>query len=175
MEGNTIGGFPIFYSKKSDKFDAFDIVLSDFENITVTAFKDLVSVEFTGATLGHFASSTGIMGSVSGATLDRDGHLMDISTADGINAFGGEWQVGADEPMLFRTYRSPQSQNGEKCLLPGSNTDSKQSLRRRLGAATVSREAAEEACAHLSGASKDACVEDVISIGDLDIASAGAY
>ena len=44
---------------------------------------------------------------------------------------------------------------------------------RRLGEIIV-REAAEEACGHLSEAAFDNCVFDVMAIGDLDIANAGA-
>ena len=98
---------------------------------------------------------------------------MDMSNEDAINAFGQEWQVRADEPMLFRTSRSPQASKGEKCVLPGAT--SKQSLRRRLKESKITPSEAEAACAHLKGTTKSACVYDVLAVGDLDLAQSGAY
>ena len=173
LEDASLAGFPVVHTKKSSKHHVFDVILGDQSNITISTFKDLVSVKITGATT--LGDSVGIMGSVTdGAMLARDGtSIMDVSTVDGINAFGQEWQVRPDEPMLFRTARSPQASNGEACFLP--QVDTKQSLRRRLKESTISRSDAEEACAHLNGKSKDACVLDVLAVGDLEVAQAGAY
>ena len=75
--------------------------------------------------------------------------------------------------MLFRAIRSPQAPT-EQCRLPADAA--KESLRgRRLGENSVSRDAAEQACAHLGGESKDACIFDVMAVGDLDIAQMGAF
>ena len=46
----------------------------------------------------------------------------------------------------------------EQCRLPSS--DSEESRRRRLLSSSVTKEAAEKACAHVRGAGKKACVFD---------------
>lgn len=167
-KGSTLAGFPIVHSKDESKVQSFDVILSPTANITFGAFKDLVSVKLSGDTT-LLGASTGIMGSsLTGSMLSRGGNIMDMSNEDAINNFGQEWQVRADEPMLFRTSRSPQASKGEKCILPGTN--SKQSLRRRLMDSKISKSKAEAACAYLKEGTKAACVSDVMAIGDLDMA-----
>lgn len=169
--GATLSGYPIYHSQKSSKQHIFEVVTGPKEKITISTFKDMVSVKIHGATVEHFGDSVGIMGSVSGAMLTRDGSIFNVT--EDPNAFGQEWQVREDEPMLFRSARSPQAPK-EQCKLPSSGP--KDHIRRRLAESRISREAAEAACSHLGNeAAKEACVYDVIAIGDLDIAQAGAY
>ena len=87
------------------------------------------------------------------------------------NAFGQEWMVRNDEPMLFRTVRAPQYP--AKCILPSFVT---KVGRRRLGE-SIARAADEKACTHLKDNKQRmaACVFDVMAAGDFDIAQAGAY
>ena len=60
----------------------------------------------------------------------------------------------------------------EKCLLP----DPSAKETRRLGEKSISREAAEIACAHWKATeSKERCIFDVIAVGDLEMATVGAY
>ena len=176
LEEEGIAGYPIYHSVRSDgKQHKFDIVVDSQQNITLATFKDLVSVKIVGGTKKDFGDSNGIMGSFDGIILMRDGTpLLDIDDSQQANAFGQEWQVLEEEPMLFRKVRSPQAPK-EKCLLPSDVTKESRHVRRRLEEQTISKEAAEMACGHFSGGKFDACVFDVIAVGDLDIAQAGAY
>jgi len=152
--GGLAGLFPIFHTQVSKKHHIFDVVVDPAVNITFSTFKDIVSVEIKGGSLDDFEDSVGLMGSfVDGAMFARDGHTI-IADA---TAFGQEWQVQKHEPMLFQTIRAPQHPQ-DKCRLPSSDT--MQTLRRRLGESSLSKREAEEACAHLTGAGKSACVVD---------------
>jgi len=166
----TLAGYPIYHTVKSSKEHIFEVVTGSNENITISTFKDMVSVKINGARFEHFGQSVGIMGSVAGDMLTRDGRVVNVT--EDPSAFGQEWQVREDEPMLFRTARSPQAPK-EQCKLPSAA--SKDHLRRRL-AKKSTRDAAEVACAHVSSKSaKEACIFDVIATSDLDIAHAGPY
>jgi hypothetical protein len=169
-EEATLAGFPIYHTQKSPKQHTFDVVTGSNENITISTFKDMVSVKINGPRIEHFGQSVGIMGSVTGDMLTRDGRIVNITKDP--NAFGQEWQVREDEPMLFRTARAPQAPE-QQCKLP--SVASKDRLRRRL-ANKSTHDAAEAACAHVgSQAGKEACIFDVIATSDLDIAKAGVY
>lgn len=169
LEDAMMSRFPIHYTKKSEKQHSFDIVVGKNENITISTFKDLVSVKVTSGNIHHFRYTHGLMGSWTGHLMARDG-VTEMSMEDP-NAFGQEWQVRADEPQLFRVARAPQASDFEKCKLPevGGAT----MPQRRLGEAAVNSRAAEVACSHLEGIQKDNCVFDVIALGDLNLA--GAY
>ena len=162
-----LGQYPIYHSQPSEKRHVFDIVLGPHQNITLSTFKDLVSVKITEGTRDVFGDSVGLMGSFKGELLARDGSPLSLE-ADGADVIGQEWQVRESEPMLFRTARAPFA--GEKCILPSAETK-----QRRLGEAKVTRIDAERACGLLSGQSFDNCVVDVMEVGDLDLAQAGAY
>lgn len=122
--------------------------------------KHLVAVEInTGVfTEMNFQNSLGMMGSFNGTLLARDG----MTVTEDLNAFGQEWKVTDEEPMMFHTARAPQYPS--QCILPSPKTMSQ----RKLGE-TLSREAAEEACSHLSShkAEFEHCVYDAIATGDL--------
>jgi len=138
----------------------------------LSLLQDLVSVQISGD-VSSLGVISGILGDSHGHVLSREGSLADISTQDAVNVYGQGWQVAADEPMLFRTSRSPQASMGEQCILPGKA--SKQSLRRRLQDNAISQEKAEEVCVHFHGKSRDACIFDVMATGEIEIAAAGAY
>ena len=82
------------------------------------------------------------------------------------NEFGNEWQVLDTEPMLFQTVRAPQYP--AKCIMPSATKTS-----RRLGE-SIAEKVAMKACEHW-GDQKDQCVYDVMALGDLEIAEAGAF
>lgn len=148
-----LAGYPINHWE-SPKRHVFDVMISPTENITIRTFKDWVSVSIGGGNSARFGDSMGIMGSYDGRMLARDGKTV---IADPV-AFGQEWQVSEDEPMLFRTVREPQSP--KKCIMPSTDEETT-TKRRRLGdASVVSRERAEEACANFTGGRKAACVFD---------------
>jgi len=163
----SITGYPIHYSRPNDKVHVFDVVIGPNETITLSTFKDLVSVKINGGTPDHFKDSVGVMGSFEGELLARDG----VTVIADRNAFGQEWQIREGEAMLFQTVREPQAPK-EQCRLPTAATE--MARHRRLGE-SIARTAAEKACAHLSGKSKEACVFDVMAVGDVDIARAGSY
>ena len=72
---------------------------------------------------------------------------------------GQEWQVHEDEPQLFV---APREHIG-LCAPPPATEG------RRLGE-SISDEAAEKACAHLTGDLFDNCVFDVQALADLEAA-----
>jgi len=165
----NVAGFPIYHTQPTEKSHIFDIVIGVRENITLSTFKDLVTVKITEAHKSHFGRSEGLIGTFSGATVGRDGNVMSVE-GDGANAFGEEWQVREDEPMLFRSVRAPQYP--AKCVLPTPAQKESRKLRRAEG---ISRAAAEKACAHLGDDRKEACISDVIAVGDIEIAQGGMY
>lgn len=172
LQEGTIGGYPIYHSQPNEKTHSFDIVVGPTENITLSTFKDIVSVTFKGGTKKHYRESVGLVGSFSGETLARDGTPMEIeSSQEAANAYGQEWQVKEDAPMLFRAARAPQAP--QQCLLPSATgVDAR---RRRLGEG-VARTKAERACTHVvDGKRKEACISDVIAVDDVDIAQFGTY
>lgn len=163
----TIGGFPIHYHRVNEKQVKYDVIISDEETITMSAFKDMVSVSIDTVGSHRFDDSRGIMGSIDGTMLARDGKTVLNDPYD----FGAEWQVTEDEPMLFRTARHPQAP--QRCLQ--SDRASAEAALRRLGENGVTRGEAETACSNVPKDHREACITDVMAVGDIDIATAGAY
>ena len=160
-----IGGYDLYRTQVSAKKATYDIVLGPGENITLASYKHLVSVHLNVPDHEkYFAMAEGIIGAYNGDLLSRDGKTI-MEAGD---AFGQEWQVTSEEPMLFRSARAPQYP--AKCNLPAP----KSSTTRRLGA-TIAEEAAKKACAHKVGAAFNNCVYDVMAVGDLELAEAGAF
>jgi hypothetical protein len=164
-EQQTIGGYPIYYTQVNKKRHHYDLVLSPKENITFVSFKDLVAVHMNSGQSHVFFNEDvrGIMGSIDGALVGRDGTDM----SDDVTAFAEEWQVRDFEPMLFRNARAPQYPS--KCNLPSSAKKESRGL-----GATIARAAAETACSHFAGNQFDNCVYDIMAVGDLEMAEAGA-
>ena len=160
-------GAVVTYAKKSQYHYEWNVTMSGGRKIQLGSFKDLVSVKVAGGngTSPHLASSVGLMGHYDnkGARVARDGQTV----LEDPNAFGQEWQVNHNDPLLFRTKQAPQFP--EACVMPTATA----SGRRRLGE-TLARNAAEEACAHW-GEKKDMCVYDTLATGDLDMAHAGPF
>jgi len=162
---STLGGYPIFHTKKDDKMNVFEVMLPHNQTIVISNLKDLVSVKINHASRQYFGNAVGLLGNFHGTMLARDG-VTDLH--DDSNAMGQEWQVRDTDPMLFRSARAPQFP--AKCRLP----DVAEKEARRLGEG-ISEEAAEIACAHVKGEAQAfaACVYDVTATNDLD--QAGAY
>ena len=160
------GHYQIFYDQVSKKKHVFTVVLGAQENVTISTYKHMVavSIQAGSGSSKFFENSVGVMGSYKGLLLSRDG----LEILEDMNVFGQEWQVTDEEPMLFRTSRIPQYL--EKCILPSPKTAGQ----RRLGE-TIARNNAETACAHVTGSAFERCVFDVMAVGDVDIAEAGAY
>lgn len=158
---STFGGYPFRVVRSDKQVHEFQIQFGAEEHITIKSFKKFVGV-FTHVDEDRFVSSRGLMGSITGSMLGRDGSTV----FDNVNEFGQEWQVLASEPNLFDTQREPQSPQAQ-CVLPSPQVSES---RRRLGERTVRAEA-EEACGRW-GMNKAACIYDVMKTGDLDLADA---
>ena len=159
----SIAGYHVKHTVINKKNSKFEIKV-DGHTITISTFKDMVSIRFNDILMMHVEDSVGILGHVNGKLLGRDG----ITEFTDMNAFGQEWQVLADEPMLFRQVRAPQAQAGEQCRLPQISSAEKS---RRLGE-YMARETAEAACARFTGQRLKNCISDVLATGDVDVADA---
>ena len=168
MDGTlALAGFPITVTKQEKKESSFEILLGPDESITFSTFKDLVSVKVNGGSSDHFEDAVGLMGTYDGKMVTRNGTIVNELDP---NAFGQEWQVLENEPMIFMASRAAQHPH-ELCRLPSSRSQKK----RRLGE-SIAQEAAENACAHVMDVGmKAACVYDVLAVGDLEIAKSGSY
>lgn len=125
-----------------------------------------VSVKINSWSETYFEGSSGLLGEFpTGAMLSRDGKRE----IEDPNEFGQEWQVRDSEPMLFESATAPQYP--AKCNLPAAAA---LQASRRLGE-TVARDAAEKACAHWDKALIEACILDVMTSGDIEMAETGGY
>ena len=153
----------------SDKEVAFDIEIEPRGfSIKVKAYKDLVSIRFSGAGEKYFSDVRGLMGDFNGVRFSRTG--KEIMSDD--NAFGQEWQVrpGVD-PELFQT-KPVAEWPAQTCVLPDATSKQR---RRRLGEG-IPVEAAEKACAQfVHQDDHDACIYDILATGDLGAAQSGAF
>lgn len=150
----TLDDYPISYKKVDEKKHVFEIVLSESETITLYTFKDLVGIRMSNEASREFfgTDATGIMGSMDGKLLGRDG-VTDMS-AD-TDAFGQEWQVRPEvDGNFFQKSRAPQYP--EKCIMPSATTKQV----RRLGESSLQVEAAETACGRFSGDRFENCIYD---------------
>jgi hypothetical protein len=171
--GYQLGPYPVHYTENSKQKHTFDVVLTPYLNATFVVYKDIVNVLINGdGSKAFFEGTMGLMGAIDGTLLARDGNTnMGVD----YNAFGQEWQVRGDEPLLFRSARAPQYP--DHCELPTADSSEQ---RRRLGEGGVSKEAAEIVCKKYAGASKDLhafenCVADVLAFNDLGFAEAGSF
>ena len=164
------------YQPISEREHIFDVYITKKEKIRVRTFKDLVNIRFYHASPENYHNCGGLLGAFTegldspdqehGTSVGRDGRTI---IEDPI-AFGMEWQVHPDhEPNLFKTNRHPVYP--QQCLMP----DPAVASRRRLGEATVTKAAAEAACADWEDNTREHCVYDVMSTGDLELAEAGSY
>lgn len=162
----TVGGYPVTHSSPSEKINVFTIQISPTDTITLKNFKDMVAVILDEVGSNRLTGSLGMVGSFDkhGKMIGRDGETEITDSND----FAAEWQIHHDEPMLFNVASGPQ--HPEKCRLP----DPAQAKGRRLGE-TIALAAAEKACAKWASENKEACVHDVMAIGDLELAAAGAF
>jgi Repulsive guidance molecule (RGM) C-terminus len=166
-----LGPFAVKYTVENKKKSIFSVHDGDGDHIVVSTYKDWVNIKIFPTEL-DYQTSQGLLGEFpSGVMLARNGTT--VFTKEEANEFGNEWQVTADEPMLFMLEdREPQLRNGQKCIMPSTTASAEQ---RRLGEA-ISEEAAKEACAHHVEADQfENCVYDVMASGDLDMAMAGAF
>jgi hypothetical protein len=159
-----ISGYPISFLQVNAKQREFVVALNrNGDYISFKTFKDFVRVDIHTRNSADFGSSLGLMGTFDkGIKLARDS----ITVHEDANTFGEEWQVLADEPMLFHNVAGPQAP--EKCAMPIQSAQ-----RRRLGENYISQEDAETACGRVNADDFDACVFDVLASNDKELA--GSY
>lgn len=147
------------YQERNAKVYRVDLGNGDY--IKFSTYKFFISVDIAGLQQ-DFESSFGLLGDYnSGAMIARDGQSI-IESADD---FGTEWQIQADERVLFRDARAPQLPNA-KCVMPQTSS------RRQIASTPSERMAAEQACSHKSPADYSFCVSDVLTTGDIGMAGA---
>lgn len=168
LDDVKLGGvYAIEHEEQSEKAHRFTIKTGQEEALIVKTHNDMVNFRVENGGPENFETATGMMGSYSnGSLLARDGAT--VMKKNQLDRFGQEWQVQADEGELFQL-PSPY----KHCVLPSNIQQS----RRRLGEASVSKEAATIACARFKeNRKRDMCVLDVIAMADLEAADVhGAY
>ena len=167
-----VGGYPVTmkdHSSGKKKRFQFKVDLGEKGLVEIKVFNEFLAAYVENAHEGEFGNSVGLMGRFhDGVKLGRDG----VTEITDTNAFGQEWQVQQGEPLLFSTLKGPQFP--VKCRMP--DPVQKASLRkRRLEETGLTWEEAEAACASWSEESRESCIYDVLSTGELEMASAGAF
>ena len=139
---------------ESNTRHSFEVSLGGDKAIIISTFKDWINIKPVNAVEEDFGTAVGMMGSYeSGDLLARNGTVLTDA-----NAFGFEWQVRDTEPQLFMDKdRQPQYPN--KCIMPDAKKTDRR-LRRRLGEKEITKEEAEQACAHWRDDEKEFCVFD---------------
>jgi hypothetical protein len=166
-ELKTIGGFPVKYNKDNEHQRSFLIDLGKGEQIRIKTYKEFVRVDFKDPKESFYGNTVGILGDFkTGKKLGRDG----FTVIEDNNDFGQEWQVLPSGPKLFLEPEGPQLPD-QTCILPSEMHAEEK--RRRLGEAVVTETMAELACAKVSVEERDACVFDVLTTDDVEMA--GAY
>ena len=166
MMSATIDGYNITYTQVNKKTHDFVIDLGHGEQIYVRTFKDWVSVKLVHPNKTRYLDSVGMMGEYgTGKLLGRDG----VTVFESPNKLAADWQVKDNEPMLFQTARAPQFP--AECRLPVVS----QKTTRRLGEKVISEDMAKAACAAAHAENMEGCIHDVMAMGDLELAAAGAF
>lgn len=160
-----IGGFSLEFEQPNSLSKQFIVNTGEEESIVIRTFKELVRVDIVDPSIESFGKSEGMIGSFPmGEKLGRDQQTLFDDDVE----FGKEWQVLADEDMLFHNVEGVQAP--EPCAMPDEVTSVR---RRRLGESTFTEAEANLACAHVKPGFFDNCVFDVLIMDDLGVA--GAY
>lgn len=159
-----IGGFVTRVQQKNDKIRKVVINLGNGESIVIKSFNEIARVDINPSVYENFEGAVGLMGAFpKGELLGRDGKTVFSDT----DAFGQEWMVSDKEDSLF--VAAEGAQFPEQCTMP-----TQPAPKRRLGEANSIREMALDACANVSDPKwKEACIADVIAMGDIE--AAGVY
>ena len=129
------------------------------EAIVLRSVKDWMKIDLQHHSKKNFGTSMGLLGTYeTGKKMGRNG-ITEIGSTD---AFGLEWQVRKEEPMLFHDIQGPQYP--EQCTMPAVS-------QRRLGEQTVGKEVALKACSHVEANDLKDCIFDVMASGDPDMAA----
>lgn len=171
-----LSGFVIHYHKTSSKQSRFRIALGGGDAINIETFNEMLRVIVKADNLDNFNGSVGLMGSYpDGAMVSRNSTAARAAVMEDPIAFGKEWQVLDSEPMLFHDHGVGVVQHPTECKMPSFDVKHGRKLRRRLGEAMITQEAAEAACRarFLEEDDFDSCVFDVLATNDKE--TAGAY
>ena len=154
-----IAGFPISYVNYDAKRHKFEVDMGEKGTVSFKIYGDFLSVNVQRAT-EDFGDAIGLMGDfVTGELKGRDGAIM-TNTDD----FGLEWQIRGSDNKLFTEIHGVQFP--ETCRMPPPEAVA----RRRLAESSVSYQEAAKACGGTEEESKDACIFDILSTGDLGMA-----
>jgi len=158
----TVENAPIDHGKNADYYQYYKVDLHEKSSVLFKFYKKFLTFEISGHP-ADFADSVGLMGEFNtGDMIGRDGRMI-----DNFDEYGFEWQVTPSDNALFRdTTRAPQLPY-EKCRMPTGARPARRHLRSNMALF----EQAQEACAHISGKGLDLCVDDVLTTGDLGLAS----
>ena len=148
---------------KNSKFHFnYKVDLHQESSIIFKFYKKYLTIGVSGADK-DFMDSQGLLGEYStGNMVSRDGQVM-----ENFVEYGFEWQVNPEDPKLFLETRSPQLPF-EQCRMPTASRPARRKLR---GTDEALFAAARNACAHVSGSDFDLCTDDVLTTGDLGLAS----
>lgn len=168
----TMSGLPFAITKEEKGTKrlivsySFDLGNGRVINVQANKKRSMMFVRTTGIFPDE---TTGMLGSpkINSEMVSRDGKKL--SEID-VNAYGESWQVKDTDVQLFQEALGPQYP--QKCMYedaPGA-TAQLRGRRKLLAKKTVSVEEARAACASISSATKrELCVQDSISMGDLEI------
>ena len=165
-DATAMEAFPVHFRRINPHQSQVRVDLGEGNAVSIETFKRFTRVNLNVHDAHNFMRSVGLLGSFpEGTKLARDG----ITVLEDSNKFGQEWQVRPDEAIFYQDVNSGQSTS--MCVMPEQRT--KQEKRRRLGEATIQREAAAAACAHAKKEDYDSCIFDVMTTNDIEMA--GSY
>lgn len=159
----TISNAEVEEGKNSRFYQYYKVDLHENSSILFKYYKKYLTIDVSGH-VADFHDSVGLLGDFhTGNMVSREGQIM-----NNFNEFGFEWQVQPEEDgKLFREDKGPQLPF-EQCRMPTAARPARRHLR---GGDQALHEAAMKACAHVSGNGFDLCVDDVLSVGDLGLAT----
>ena len=172
-------GFPVHKTRtgSSKMVFVYTLILSEYTSVQIRANtrSGLLFVHVSG---GHDLPSdmVGLLGSpTSNALPGRDG-TTDLTGF--WNNLGESWQVTEDEPKLFQDKnRIPQSP--VSCVYNEVQKETARNVRRRrlmdVDGPSMTIEQATQACENAAENKKGFCVDDVMAIGDLELAEDPFY
>jgi len=175
LKATTLGGYQV--NKHGGKKDngavkaRYQINMEEQGMLEVKVYNEFVSVLIRQVQAEDFSDSIGLMGTFEhGKLVGRD-----LSTVwEDVNEFGLEWQVRDTDSMLFKEARFPQFP--AKCTMPTiPSSDHRRLSEAAGGAGMISQAEAEKACANLPVEDRDACVYDVLTTGDLEMAALDGF
>lgn len=150
-------------SSKNVAQQMYTIHLMNEDVIRVSVFRSMITVNV----VGEFEGTHGMLGTSGMAGLiGRDG----VTKYSDPIQMGMDWQVNLDdEVMLFHDISGPQYP--EQCIMPVTSV----SRRRLRKYSTEFLKAAEAACADGPSDLQKLCLEDILRVGDVNIALGYAF